>query len=114
VLFIRDAIKFPDVIHSLKPDPITFRQEPNRIFDFMSQTCGVLIGCRCRSDALGPLQGRQLGGVFKMRTPCPPPGAYAVIVSNPWPPGPCSDRHSRKAHVRPRKPRPANIQSPGT
>ncbi|WP_416385183.1 catalase [Sphingomonas sp. LY54] len=31
-------IKFPDVIHSLKPDPVTFRQEPNRIFDFMSQT----------------------------------------------------------------------------
>jgi catalase len=38
VFFIRDAIKFPDVIHSLKPDPLTFRQEPNRIFDFMSQT----------------------------------------------------------------------------
>jgi catalase len=38
VFFIRDAIKFPDVIHSLKPDPATFRQEPNRIFDFMSQT----------------------------------------------------------------------------
>jgi catalase len=38
VFFIRDAIKFPDVIHSLKPDPITFHQEPNRIFDFMSQT----------------------------------------------------------------------------
>ncbi len=38
VFFIRDAIKFPDVIHSLKPDPITFRQEPGRIFDFMSQT----------------------------------------------------------------------------
>ena len=38
VFFIRDAVKFPDVIHSLKPDPITFRQEPNRIFDFMSQT----------------------------------------------------------------------------
>jgi catalase len=36
VFFIRDAIKFPDVIHSLKPDPVTFRQEPNRIFDFMS------------------------------------------------------------------------------
>ena len=36
VFFIQDAIKFPDVIHSLKPDPITFRQEPNRIFDFMS------------------------------------------------------------------------------
>ncbi|GAA4868038.1 catalase [Saccharopolyspora cebuensis] len=38
VFFIRDAIKFPDVIHALKPDPITFRQDPNRIFDFMSQT----------------------------------------------------------------------------
>ena len=38
VFFIRDAIKFPDVIHALKPDPITFRQEPNRIFDFMSMT----------------------------------------------------------------------------
>ena len=31
VFFIRDAIKFPDVIHALKPDPVTFeRQEPNR------------------------------------------------------------------------------------
>jgi len=38
VFFIRDAVKFPDVIHSLKPDPATFRQEPARIFDFMSQT----------------------------------------------------------------------------
>ena len=38
VFFVRDAIKFPDVIHALKPDPITFRQEPNRIFDFMSMT----------------------------------------------------------------------------
>lgn len=38
VFFIRDAIKFPDVIHSLKPDPVTFHQEPGRIFDFMSQT----------------------------------------------------------------------------
>ena len=38
VFFIRDAIKFPDVIHALKPDPVTFRQEPNRIFDFMSNT----------------------------------------------------------------------------
>ncbi|RUR53203.1 catalase [Vreelandella populi] len=38
IFFIRDAIKFPDVIHALKPDPVTFHQEPNRIFDFMSQT----------------------------------------------------------------------------
>jgi catalase len=38
VFFIRDAIKFPDVIHALKPDPVSFRQMPNRIFDFMSLT----------------------------------------------------------------------------
>ena len=38
VFFIRDAAKFPDLIHSQKPDPVTFRQEPNRIFDFISQT----------------------------------------------------------------------------
>ena len=38
VFFIRDAITFPDVIHALKPDPVTFRQEPNHIFDFMSMT----------------------------------------------------------------------------
>src|SRR5919112_2067947 len=39
VFFIRDAIKFPDFIHSQKPDPVTFeRQIPNRAFDFISQT----------------------------------------------------------------------------
>ncbi|MFT4040543.1 MAG: catalase [Thermomicrobiales bacterium] len=38
VFFIRDAIKFPDVIHSLKPDPVTNIQDPQRIFDFMSLT----------------------------------------------------------------------------
>ena len=36
VFFIRDAVKFPDVIHSLKPDPVTNRQDTRRIFDFMS------------------------------------------------------------------------------
>jgi catalase len=39
VFFIRDAIKFPDFIHSQKPDPVTFeRQVPDRVFDFISQT----------------------------------------------------------------------------
>lgn len=36
VFFIRDTIKFPDVIHSLKPDPRTNVQDPDRLFDFMS------------------------------------------------------------------------------
>ncbi len=39
VFFIRDAIKFPDFIHSQKPDPMTFERQPaNRVFDFISQT----------------------------------------------------------------------------
>ncbi|MDQ1636380.1 MAG: catalase [Frankiaceae bacterium] len=39
VFFIRDAIKFPDLIHSQKPDPVTFeRQPPNRVFDFIANT----------------------------------------------------------------------------
>jgi catalase len=39
VFFIRDAIKFPDFIHSQKPDPVTFeRQVANRVFDFASQS----------------------------------------------------------------------------
>ncbi|MEM7413697.1 MAG: catalase [Myxococcota bacterium] len=36
VFFIRDAIKFPDMVHSLKPDPVTNKQDPNRFFDFFS------------------------------------------------------------------------------
>ena len=39
VFFVRDAIKFPDFIHSQKPDPVSFeRQVPNRVFDFISQS----------------------------------------------------------------------------
>jgi catalase len=39
VFFIRDAMKFPDFIHSQKPDPVSFdRQVPNRVFDFISQS----------------------------------------------------------------------------
>jgi catalase len=36
VFFIRDAIKFPDMIHALKPSPVTNQQDPNRVFDFFS------------------------------------------------------------------------------
>ncbi|WP_371860434.1 catalase [Segetibacter aerophilus] len=38
VFFIRDAIKFPDLIHSQKPDPVTNIQSGERIFDFISNT----------------------------------------------------------------------------
>lgn len=38
VFFIRDPIKFPDLVHAFKPDPVTNRQDVNRIFDFISHT----------------------------------------------------------------------------
>lgn len=34
IFFIRDAIKFPDMIHAFKPDPITNIQDGERFFDF--------------------------------------------------------------------------------
>lgn len=36
IFFIRDAVKFPDMVHSLKPAPDTNVQDPNRFFDFFS------------------------------------------------------------------------------
>jgi len=38
IFFIRDAMKFPDVVHAFKPDPVTNRQDGKRIFDFISNT----------------------------------------------------------------------------
>ena len=39
VFFIRDAIKFPDFIHSQKPDPVSFEASvAQRAFDFFSQS----------------------------------------------------------------------------
>ncbi len=36
IFFIRDAMKFPDMVHSLKPSPVDNLQNPNRFFDFFS------------------------------------------------------------------------------
>jgi len=41
VFFIRDAMKFPDMVHSLKPSPVTNAQDPNRFFDFFSHEPGA-------------------------------------------------------------------------
>lgn len=38
VFFIRDATKFPDLVHSQKPDPVTGRQSMARWFDFVACT----------------------------------------------------------------------------
>ena len=34
IFFIRDAMKFPDMIHAFKPDPVTNHQDAERFFDF--------------------------------------------------------------------------------
>jgi catalase len=36
IFFIRDAIKFPDMVHAFKPSPVSNVQEPERMFDFLS------------------------------------------------------------------------------
>ena len=36
IFFIRDPLKFPDFIHSQKPDPHTNRQEPDNVWDFFA------------------------------------------------------------------------------
>ncbi|MGD0084737.1 MAG: catalase [Acidimicrobiales bacterium] len=38
IFFIRDPLKFPDFIHSQKPDPFTNAQEPDNVWDFFSHS----------------------------------------------------------------------------
>ncbi|WP_235828126.1 catalase [Brevibacillus migulae] len=36
IFFIRDPLKFPDMVHSFRPDPVTNLNDPERMFDFLS------------------------------------------------------------------------------
>lgn len=38
IFFIRDPLKFPDLVHAFQPDPVTNIQDKERIFDFISQS----------------------------------------------------------------------------
>jgi len=38
IFFIRDAMKFPDMIHAFKPDPVSNIPHPQRMFDFVSRS----------------------------------------------------------------------------
>ena len=63
VFFIRDAIKFPDMVHSLKPSPITNKQDPNRFFDFFShQPESTHMLTQVYSDLGIPANYRQMNG----------------------------------------------------
>ncbi|HEM7886874.1 TPA: catalase [Burkholderia cenocepacia] len=63
VFFIRDAIKFPDMVHSLKPAPDTNIQDPNRFFDFFShQPEATHMLTRLYSDYGTPRSYREMDG----------------------------------------------------
>ncbi|XXF80831.1 catalase [Myxococcaceae bacterium GXIMD 01537] len=63
VFFIRDALKFPDMVHSLKPSPITNRQDPNRFFDFFSHVPeSTHMLTQVYSDIGVPANYRQMNG----------------------------------------------------
>lgn len=38
IFFIRDPLKFPDMVHSFRPDPVTNLNDPERMFDFLAGT----------------------------------------------------------------------------
>lgn len=38
IFFIRDAMKFPDMIHAFRPDPVTNIQDSERFFDFCANS----------------------------------------------------------------------------
>jgi catalase len=63
VFFIRDSLKFPDMVHSLKPSPITNQQDPNRFFDFFQhipESTNMLT--KLYSDLGTPANYRQMDG----------------------------------------------------
>jgi catalase len=63
VFFIRDAIKFPDMVHAFKPSPIYNKQDPNRVFDFFSHIPeGTHMLTRVYSDFGIPANYRQMDG----------------------------------------------------
>jgi catalase len=63
VFFIRDAMKFPDMVHSLKPSPVTNLQDPNRFFDFFShQPEATFMLTQVYSDRGIPANYRQMDG----------------------------------------------------
>jgi len=63
VFFIRDAIKFPDMVHSLKPAPDSNMQDPNRFFDFFShQPEATHMLTRVYSDYGTPTSYREMDG----------------------------------------------------
>lgn len=63
VFFIRDAMKFPDMVHALKPSPVYNKQDPNRVFDFFSHIPEAThMLTRVYSDLGTPANYREMNG----------------------------------------------------
>ncbi|MES2778497.1 MAG: catalase [Bacteroidota bacterium] len=63
VFFIRDAMKFPDMVHALKPSPVYNKQDPNRVFDFFSHIPEAThMLTRVYSDYGTPANYREMNG----------------------------------------------------
>ncbi|HEY0609760.1 MAG TPA: catalase, partial [Chitinophaga sp.] len=63
IFFIRDAMKFPDMVHAFKPSPIYNKQDPNRVFNFFSHIPeGTHMLTRVYSDYGIPANYRQMNG----------------------------------------------------
>ena len=63
VFFIRDAIKFPDFVHAMKPSPVTNRQDQTRQWDFLSlEKESTNMMTYMYLDSGTPLNNRQMDG----------------------------------------------------
>ena len=76
VFFIRDGIKFPDMIHALKPNPKNHIQEWWRITDFFSHVPESMHMVSSHPLLLAPQNRHQLSGAVaccrKLTGPCSP------------------------------------------
>ena len=74
IFFIRDPLKFPDFIHTQKPDPRTKVQEPDNVWDFFSLSPELthqftwLFGDRGRPATVRHMDGFRLGTPSSGRT----------------------------------------------
>ena len=63
IFFIRDAIKFPDMVHAFKPSPVSNVQDANRVFDFFTNVPeGTHMLTRVYSDLGIPASYRTVDG----------------------------------------------------
>lgn len=87
IFFIRDAIKFPDFIHALKPDPVHNRQDGGRVMDFFSNSPEALHMITWLFSPWGiPANYRQMQGSGVNTYKWINANGHAVLVKYHWEP----------------------------